>query len=107
MQVKIKIIESLLILEVLLIILANIIKIILGFWGSETPPFVNMNFIHGILGDHSKIKKNLVWHSHIFLLPCITVEGYFNISITFIFDLYFLWFVADELHDSVIIVYIF
>ena len=55
---------------------------------------------------NKNIYKNLVWHSHNFLLPCITVE-YFIISITFIFNLYFLCFVADELPDSVIIVYNF
>ena len=41
--------------------------------------------------------KNLVWHSHNFLLPCITVEKCFITSITFIFNLYFLCFVVDEL----------
>ena len=51
--------------------------------------------------------KNLVWHSHNFLLPYITVEEYFIISITFMFNLYFLYFVADELPASIIIVYNF
>ena len=44
------------------------------------------------------IEKDLVWHSHNFLLPCITVEEYITIiSITLIFNLYFLCFVVDEL----------
>ena len=47
-------------------------------------------------------KKNLVWHSHNFLLPCITV-----ISITFIFKLYFPCFVDDELPAFIIAIYIF
>ena len=37
----------------------------------------------------------------------LTVEEYFIISITFIFNLYFLCFVADELPASLIIVYDF
>ena len=40
-------------------------------------------------------KKNLVWHSHNLLLPYITVGKYFIIGITFIFNFYFLGFVAD------------
>ena len=49
-------------------------------------------------------KKNLVWHSHNFLLPYITVEEYFIMSITFIFKLYFLCFVVDELPAFIVIV---
>ena len=41
-------------------------------------------------------EKILVWHSQNFLIPCITVEEYFIISTTFIFILYFLYFVVDE-----------
>ena len=44
-----------------------------------------------------QFKKNLVWHSHNFFLPYIIVEEYFINSITFIFNLYFLCFVVDEL----------
>ena len=43
------------------------------------------------------IIKNLVGPSHKFLLPYITVEQYFIIFFTFIFNLYFLCFVDDEL----------
>ena len=50
-----------------------------------------------------KEKKNLVWHSHNFLLPYITVEEYFIISITFIFNRYFLCFAVDELPAFIII----
>ena len=64
------------------------------------------NFIkHGRNTNAIKLKKNLLWHSHNFLLPYITVEEYFLISITFILNLYFLSFVADELPASIIIVY--
>ena len=42
-----------------------------------------------------KKKKNLVWHSHNFLLPYITLEVYFIICFTFIFNHYFLCFVVD------------
>ena len=52
-------------------------------------------------------KKNLVWHSHNFLLPYITVEEYFINSITFIFNLYFICFVVDELPAFIVIVNIF
>ena len=52
-------------------------------------------------------KKNLVWYSHNFLLLYITVDEYFIISITFVFILYILCFVADELPVFVIIVYDF
>ena len=50
------------------------------------------------------IKENLVWPSHNFLLPYITVEEYFIVSITFIFNLYFLCFVVHELLAFIIIV---
>ena len=41
-------------------------------------------------GCHSEtIKKNLVWHSHNFLLLYITVEEYFFVNIIFIFNSYF------------------
>ena len=40
-------------------------------------------------------------------LPYITVEEYFIISITFIFNLYFLCFVVDELPALIVIVNIF
>ena len=60
------------------------------------------------IGHHTqyarnKKKKNLVWHSHNFLLSYITVEEYFKISTTFIFNLYFLCFVVDELPAFIII----
>ena len=51
--------------------------------------------------------KNLVWHSHIFLLPYIIVEEYFINSITFIFNLYFICFVVDDVPAFIIIVYDF
>ena len=51
--------------------------------------------------------KNLMWYSHNFLLPCITIEEYFIFSITFIFNLHIPCFVADELPASIIIVYNF
>ena len=35
------------------------------------------------------MKKNLVWPSHNFLLPYITVEEYFIISFTFMLNLFF------------------
>ena len=54
--------------------------------------------------EHIK-KKYLGWHSHNFLLPCITEEEYFIISTTFIFYLYFLYFVVEELPAFIIIVY--
>ena len=43
------------------------------------------------------LRKNLVWRSHNFLLPYITVEEYCIICFTFIFNLYFQWFAVDEL----------
>ena len=51
--------------------------------------------------------KNLMRHSHNFFLPYITVEEYFINSITFIFNLYFICFVIDELPAFIIIVYNF
>ena len=56
--------------------------------------------------SHAKVatclkKKNLVWHSHNFLLP--QVEEYFINSITFIFNLYFIFFIVDELPAFIII----
>ena len=52
-------------------------------------------------------RKNLVWHSQNFLLPYITIEEYFIIRIPFIFNLYFLCFVVDELPAFIVIVNIF
>ena len=40
--------------------------------------------------------KNLVWRSQNFLLFCITLEEYFVINTTFIFNLHFLCFLIDE-----------
>ena len=62
--------------------------------------------------SHAKVatclkKKNLVWHSYNFLLPYIKVEEYFIISITFIFNLYFIFFIVDELPAFIIIIYNF
>ena len=57
--------------------------------------------------DTKHEKKILVWHSHNFLLPYITVEEYFIISITSIFNLYFICFAVDELPAFIIIVYNF
>ena len=51
-----------------------------------------------------KEKKSVVALTEL-SLTCITVEEYFIISITFIFILYFLGFVADELPACIIIVY--
>ena len=51
-----------------------------------------------------KKEKNMLRHSSKFLLPCITVEEHFIISIAFIFKIYFLCFVANELSASIIIV---
>ena len=71
------------------------------------PPFIQK--ITAFIGklktliDFFIVKKNLVWHSHNFLLPYITVEEYFIISIKFIFNLYFLCFVVDELPAFIII----
>ena len=48
--------------------------------------------------------KNLVWHSHNFLLPYTAVEGYFIISFTFIFNFYFLCFPVDKLPAFIVIV---
>ena len=53
------------------------------------------------------LKMYLVWHSLNFLLPCITVGKYFIISITFIFNLYFLCFVVDEITSFMIMSIIF
>ena len=39
--------------------------------------------------------KYLVWLSHDFLLPYIIVEKYFIISITFLFNVYFICFIGD------------
>ena len=49
-------------------------------------------------------RKKLVWDSHNFLLPYITVEEYFVISFTFIFNLYFIYFVVDKLPAFIVIV---
>ena len=49
-------------------------------------------------------KKILVWHSHNFLLFYITVEEYFIICFTFIFNLYYLRFVVDKLPAFIVIV---
>ena len=49
-------------------------------------------------------KKNLVWHSHNFLLPYIIVEEYFINSIAFILNLYFICFVVDELPGFIIFI---
>ena len=62
----------------------------------------NKSFL-GSLSMFCKI-KNLVWHSHNFLLPYIIVEKYFIISIIFIFIPYFLFFVVDESPAFIIIV---
>ena len=52
---------------------------------------------HFILyGAQGIVKKSLVWHSHNFPLPYITVEEYIVFSITFIFNLYFYFVVVDE-----------
>ena len=74
-------------------------------------------FIHGLRTKNSHIpymhsefnaqNKHLVWHSHNFLLPCITVEEYFIISSALIFNLSFLCFGIDELPAFIIIVYNF
>ena len=50
------------------------------------------------------IKKILVWHSHNFLLPYITVEEYYIICFTFICNLYFQWLVVDELPAFIVTV---
>ena len=50
-----------------------------------------------VKNSHGYLKlKNVVWHSHNFLLPYITVEEYFIICLTFIFNLYFLCFVVGS-----------
>ena len=51
--------------------------------------------------------ENVVWHSHNFILPCITVEEYFIISMAFIFNPYFLCFVVDEFPAIIINVHDF
>ena len=48
--------------------------------------------------------KKLVWHSHIFLLPYITVEEHIIISITFMFNFYILYIVVEEVTAFIIIV---
>ena len=61
-----------------------------------------------ILRFLSQTIKNLVWHSHNFLLPyTIAVEEYFTTSNTFMFNLYFIRFVIDELPPFIIIVWNF
>ena len=51
--------------------------------------------------------KNMVWHSHNFLLPYSTVEEYFIMRILFIFNLHFPCFAVDELPVFIVIVNIF
>ena len=68
---------------------------------------MSINDIFSTLNEDCKEKTNLAWHSHNFLLPCITVEEYFIISIAFIFNLYILCFVVDESSTFIIIVYNF
>ena len=48
-----------------------------------------------------------MWQSQYFLLICITVEEYFIISTTLIFNLYFLFFVVPELSAFIFIVFDF
>ena len=61
--------------------------------------------IFGRLRFEHSWKKNLVWHLHNFLLSYITIDEYFVIRITFIFNFYFLCFVVDELLPLIIVVY--
>ena len=77
--------------------------------GAENFPLCPRNFFLKISYQYfySRKKKNLVWHSHNFLLPHIIVEEYFIYSITFKFNLYFICFVVHELPSFIIIVYIF
>ena len=65
-----------------------------------------MSFFNVISDNlHNNIlPKNRVWHSHNFLLPYITIEEYFIISIAFIFNLYFICFVVDTLPAFTVIV---
>ena len=51
------------------------------------------------------VKKNFDVALTQLFLTYIIVEEYFIISITFMFNFYFLGFVADELPASIIIVY--
>ena len=41
--------------------------------------------------------KSLIWHSHDYLLPCITTEGNFFFNPTFIINLHFLCFAAESI----------
>ena len=66
---------------------------------SSTQNIINFNPIElkfcwehfSLKNGKNRIKK--VWHSHNFLLPCVTVKGNFSISTTFIPKLYFVTFV--------------
>ena len=71
------------------------------------PPTVNnrIGLTNSKWGDLKK--KNLVRHSHNFLLPYIMLEEYFINSLTFIFNFYCICFVVDELFAFIIIVYNF
>ena len=60
--------------------------------------------LYKFIGNKKSTKKNLVWHSHNFLFPFITVEDFFIISITFIFNLCFPCFVVYELPDFIVFV---
>ena len=57
-----------------------------------------------IVSNTTYALKNLVWHSHNFLLPYTVVEEYFIISFTFIFDLYFQCFTVDKIPAFIVIV---
>ena len=73
------------------------------------PPIWSPNKSPCIMHRNNPIssQKNLVWHSHNPLLLYITVEEYFIVVIPFIFNLYFLCFVVDELPAFIIVVFNF
>ena len=72
---------------------------------ADVTSIIIRNFVISFARLHKNI-KNLVWQSPNFLLPYIIVKEYF-ISITFIFNPYFLCFVVDELPAFLIIVHNF
>ena len=53
------------------------------------------------------LNHSLVWQSHNFIIPCITVEKDFIISTKFACNLYSLFYIDDEISAFILIVVIF
>ena len=73
-------------------------------WKLPSPWQLNEKHIEYQIKSAFFTKKNLVWHSHNFLLPYTAVKEYFIISFTFIFNRYFLCFTVDKLRAFIGIV---